>query len=234
MGRKKYTPEERTRVVASFVRAAARIIETDGLSGVSIRRVATEAGYNSATLYLYFNDLDELLTLACVSYLEGYCRELANTADQMQTPEETYFHTWEVFCKHAFSLPEVFYHLFFAEHSVAVNKTVDRYYRIYPSSLASLDGVINNMLHEGDLLDRNLSVLEPLADEGHIDAADVPLVNELTICYFYRMLSKRCQQIRDARDDAGESPRDVGQRDASIVEGLTRQFLDAAHFLLAT
>ena len=231
MGRKKYTAEERTRIIASFVRTAAHIIESDGLSGVSIRRVATEAGYNSATLYLYFKDLDELLTLACVSYLEGYCRELANTADQMQTPEETYFHTWKIFCKHAFSLPEVFYHLFFAEHSVEVNKTVDRYYRIYPSSLDSLDGVINNMLHEGELLERNLSVMAPLADGGIIDPADVPLVNELTVCYFGRILSKRCQQVREARDGSDESPADVGQRDADTVEELTNQFMDAAQFL---
>lgn len=232
LSRKKYTTEERIRIIASFVRAAAHIIETDGFGGISIRRVASDAGYNSATMYLYFKDLDELITLACVTYLKDYCHELANTADQMQTAEQTYVHTWEVFCRYAFSLPEVFHHLFFAEHSVDLNKTVDRYYRIYPNFLDSLDGVINDMLHAGELHDRNLSVLEPLAEEGLIRSCDVALINELTVAYFGKMLAQRCKQLHDKSGGPGESPEDVGTCDVEIVSELTAKFMEAVHFLL--
>lgn len=232
MGRKRYTPEERLRITSSFVRAAAKLIETEGVEGVSIRRVATIAGYNSATLYLYFKDLDELVTLACITYLEDYCRELSHTADQMQTPEQTYLHTWRLFSKYAFSLPEVFHHLFFSTHTVGMNETIDRYYRIYPSFLDSIDGVVNNMLHEGDLAQRNLLVLEPLAQEGIIEPEDVPLVNQLSISYFGRLLEERCRQVRESGGKVGESPEDVGTRDVEDVERLTNEFMTATHFLL--
>lgn len=42
------------RIMAFFVEATEKILKEDGLSGVNIRRIASEAGYNSATLYNYF------------------------------------------------------------------------------------------------------------------------------------------------------------------------------------
>ena len=60
MGRTKYSNEERRTIVATFIQAAQNIIDTDGLESVSIRRVSSEAGYSSATLYLYFSDASEL------------------------------------------------------------------------------------------------------------------------------------------------------------------------------
>ena len=82
MGRSKYSPEERERIITTFIRAAREIVDLEGVENVSIRKVASLAGFNSATIYLYFKDLDELITLASISYLENYCRTLA--ADILQ------------------------------------------------------------------------------------------------------------------------------------------------------
>lgn len=46
-----------------FIDAANQIIENEGIESVTIRKVADIAGYNSATLYNYFNDLNHLLFL---------------------------------------------------------------------------------------------------------------------------------------------------------------------------
>ena len=42
-----------------FVEATEKILREEGIPGVTIRRIAAEAGYNSATLYNYFQDLDD-------------------------------------------------------------------------------------------------------------------------------------------------------------------------------
>lgn len=51
----------RQRNRAYFLDAAKHIIITEGVEGVSVRRVADAAGYSFATLYKYFADLNELL-----------------------------------------------------------------------------------------------------------------------------------------------------------------------------
>ena len=44
-----------------FIDAAFSIIETEGVENITIRKVAGIAGYNSSTIYNYFEDLDQLV-----------------------------------------------------------------------------------------------------------------------------------------------------------------------------
>ena len=116
MGRMKYTEEERSRIMITFIRATRKIIDTEGIRQVSIRKIANLTGMNSATMYLYFPDSDVLITMASMGYLERYCRTLAADMAKMTAPEEVLRHTWDVFCRYAFEFPDIFYHIFFAFH----------------------------------------------------------------------------------------------------------------------
>lgn len=44
-----------------FVNAARRIIETEGMEGISARKVSQMAGYDASTLYNYFESLDHII-----------------------------------------------------------------------------------------------------------------------------------------------------------------------------
>ncbi len=59
------------RIKGYFLDAAKHLLRTKGLQGVSVRSVASLAGYSYATLYNYFKDIKELL-FRCV---EDFCRE---------------------------------------------------------------------------------------------------------------------------------------------------------------
>ena len=132
----------------------------------------------------------DLITLASMSYLENYCRTLAADIPRLQNAYEIYLHTWKVFCLHAFSHPLIFNHLFFRPHSKPLEETVLRYYEVYPSQLAVTDGPVREMLLAGDLATRNQKVLAPLAQEGFFPAEHLPLINDLTICYFRKLLEE--------------------------------------------
>ena len=93
MGRMKYTEEERSRIMISFIQATRKIIDTEGIDQVSIRKIANQTGMNSATMYLYFSNADVLITMASMGYLEKYCRTLAADMTKMTTPEEVLRHT---------------------------------------------------------------------------------------------------------------------------------------------
>lgn len=44
MGRNRYTPQERNKITATFIRCTREIIDLEGIQQVSIRKVAQTAG----------------------------------------------------------------------------------------------------------------------------------------------------------------------------------------------
>ncbi len=75
--------EERMR--RYFIDAAKSILKGEGLRGISVRNIASEAGYSYATLYNYYSDVKALI-FDCVSEFQEECRqyvenECTKTAD---------------------------------------------------------------------------------------------------------------------------------------------------------
>lgn len=188
MGRIKYSPEARKKIVASFVEATASIIEQEGLDAVSIRKVASQAGYSSATMYLYFKDLDELITMSSISYLRDYLSELAADAHVMVTNESKYLHTWSLFCKYSFANAPIFLHLYFKDHNEPLGDTIKEYYSVFPNELDKISGAVLSMLLTGDLYERTINVLDPYAEELGYTPEEATMINEITIGYYRTLL----------------------------------------------
>ena len=188
MGRAKYSEEMVNEITASFVTAAKEIIREEGIEAASIRRIAARAGYSSGTLYLYFEDLDELITMSLITYLNGYTHDLAATAREGETPSERYLRSWRLFCKHGLLHPREFLQLFYGFQTRSMNAIAKRYYELFPEELQDVDGIILSMLLRGSLKERNKTVLEPLAKELDFPAHDTTIINDLTVAYFYSYL----------------------------------------------
>lgn len=216
MGRIKYSEEERRKMMTSFIRVTREIIDVEGIEKVSIRKIASLTGYNSATIYLYFSNVDELINLSSMSYLEKYCRALAADMPLMTSAMDAYIHTWELFCNHAFSQPHIFHHLFFTHHKTPLEETIDTYYTLYPQQLSNISGPIYEMLKGGTLEARCKVIIDPLVEEGLIKAEHAELINTMTICYFRQLLEERCNAT-----------------DSSILAAqLTKKFMEALKLLL--
>lgn len=65
------------RTMIFFIEATKHILQEDGYDHLTIREIAQRAGYNAATLYHYFRDLDELIIYGSVGFLSDYVRLLA-------------------------------------------------------------------------------------------------------------------------------------------------------------
>lgn len=50
--------EKRKRIMSYFINATIELMEKEGIENLTIRKVAEQAKYNSATLYHYFSNLD--------------------------------------------------------------------------------------------------------------------------------------------------------------------------------
>ena len=177
-----------------FIECASEIIASDGIHGLSIRKIAKSMDCYTGNIYYYFENLDELLLFACVDTLRDYTAALleAEASAEAFTPRERYMTSWTLFCRHAFSNPESIRHLFFSAQSARLKPVIQEYYRLFPGEFGDMPQCLQQMLLEADLSCRNLAVLQPVL-EGKIPPHELVLRNELTIAAFYMLLTQRIQ-----------------------------------------
>jgi len=176
---------QRKRMLAYFVEATNKIIEEEGIEKVTIRNVADVAGYNSATLYNYFEDLDHLIFFTSVKYLKEYSLELSEIIGSSDDALEVFLKIWECFCKFSFRKPQIFYNIFFSKHKNKLRDTISEYYSLFPEDLGKNHGEVLSMLRCKSIFDRNKIIMKRLVDDAIIKAEDLDIINK-TIVYSYQ------------------------------------------------
>ena len=66
---------KKKRVIRFFIDAAKQIIEKEGIDKITIYSVSDLAGYSSASLYNYFQNIDELIGITATELVQPYVRE---------------------------------------------------------------------------------------------------------------------------------------------------------------
>ena len=205
---------QKNRVMIVFIEAAESILRKDGIDGLSIRKIADAAGYNSATIYNYFQDIDHLLLFASVKYIKEYIVALADFLNDDMTSMEKYFAIYEVFNQYAFSSPEIFYNLFFGKHSDKMPEVLSTYYLLFPDELAIHRGSVKKMLSEGNIFLRDKNVVCNLIDDGYIKEENADYVVQLIVRTHQSFLHEACLA--------------QGELD---VKAHSRKFMDIMHFI---
>ena len=116
-----------------FIEETYRIISTEGREALSIRRLARDMHCNSANIYRYFKDLDELVTYASLRYLTAYLGDVAVCYAKSETTYQTHVAVWDCFSRHAFANGPIFDNLFFGRHSRMLNDIIKNYYAMFRS-----------------------------------------------------------------------------------------------------
>lgn len=156
------------RVMMYFIEATEQIILTDGIENISIKKIAELAGYNSATIYNYFENLEELILYASIHYLKIYLQDLKKEIKDTMTSKEIYIKIYEIFTKHSFARPEIFNTLFFGKFSNQLEKVISKYYEIFPKEFQNQNDVIKEMLSQHDIYKRDIPLIEAMIKEGSI------------------------------------------------------------------
>lgn len=185
--------QQRCRTKANFITAAIQIMQEDGLSALSIRKIAERAGYNSATLYYYFSNFEELCIFSCMSLVDEYAKTLPQYLAQASSSQENYLKLWECFCIFSFRHPEEFWLLFFKhlEDGEKITEYFKEYYRIFPENWTDQVHEYEEILTSGDLYQREyLSLVKSLGSlAGKISDEDIHRINEMNILIYRGMLA---------------------------------------------
>ena len=138
-----------------FIEKTYRIISTEGREALSIRRLARDMHCNSANIYRYFKDLDELVAYASLRYLTAYLDDVAVCYDRSETTYQTHIAVWDCFSRHAFANGPIFDNLFFGRHSRMLNDIIKNYYAMFPEDLSVLAPSIASIFREGSFNNRD-------------------------------------------------------------------------------
>lgn len=176
-----------------FVEATEKILKEEGVPGVTIRRIAAEAGYNSATLYNYFQDLDELILFGSVCFLRDYLLDLTRHLKPEMTSLERYRTIYQCFNERAFQDPEIFYNMFFGRYSAKLGHVIQVYYLdLFPEELQGLPADVREMVVRGTLVERDQVVMESLVKEGFVAAERAEDTLEIIVALHGSYIHRAC------------------------------------------
>ncbi|MCP1109464.1 TetR/AcrR family transcriptional regulator [Ohessyouella blattaphilus] len=178
-----------------FIETAREMIEAEGIDQVSVRKIADKAGFHNSTIYLYFEDLDELLMLASIKYFREYSESLEHLSNQAQSPTKNFLAIWDLFNRSIFRKPKVFYNFFFGKRSQNLKEILNLYYDIlFPEERHRFSAEIETMYFGNNLKERSLRILRPLIEEETaVTEENLDMINEITISCVKYKLEQKCQ-----------------------------------------
>ncbi len=171
---------QRKRTMTYFINAAHEILEEEGIKKVTIRKVAKKAGYNSATIYNYFENLDHLIFFAAMRYIKDYTLALPKYLKDADNALDRFLKVWECFCHFSYKKPEIYYAIFFPDLDKDLEDYVIEYYKLFPEELGSQTKDISNMLLKHNIYKRGMMTVNECVKEGFIRDKDAESLNEMT------------------------------------------------------
>lgn len=194
---------QRKRMMSYFIDATDELIGEVGISGITLRKVADNAGYNSATIYNYFENLDHLIFYAAMRNIKDYAQALNTYLLDARNSMDKFLKVWECFCDYAFDNPEIYNAIFFPNLEKHTEYYLTEYYDFYPADLVSMDENISAMLLKRDIRKRGeVNVLE-CVKEGYIRPEDGEKLNDMSLLIFQGILIRSLNNMityEDARN----------------------------------
>lgn len=179
---------QRKRTLRYFIDAAAQIIDEEDIDAITIRKVADIAGYNSATLYNYFENLNHLVSMAALKFVRDYIEALPTYIKRANNALEKTLLVWECFCYHSYKKPKIYTAIFVKDLNRKFPNYIKEFYEIYPEYLEKMPEDISLMLTKDDIYDRSLVLLKECAYEGFVHEKDLMEIDEMTFFIYKGMV----------------------------------------------
>lgn len=184
----KMSEKHRKLTINHFINAADELINEIGIENVTIRNIATRAGYNSATIYNYFENSDHLIFFGAMKNIRDYALSLNLYLANAENAMDRFLKVWECFCNYAYLKPDIYNAIFFPKLSKNLEVYVSEFYSLFPEDLGIHHDTISTMLLKGDIHDRGMTTVMDCANEGFIDPVNADRLNDMTLIVFEGML----------------------------------------------
>lgn len=178
------------RAIASFVGATEKIMLEEGISKVTIRKVSDIAGYSSATIYSYFENIDHLILFSSLKFLDDFIKSIPEYIEDKEKSIDIFKAVWKCFVHFAFRRPEVFRVMFFSKLDDVTSDFYTQYYCIYPINDEGYPKNIQKMLRATDIYKRNSILMANAVEDGFISSEYKDEISEMIIFIFESLLNR--------------------------------------------
>ncbi len=206
---------KKIRTIKVFIDAAAQIIEDEGIENVTIRKVADIAGYNSATIYNYFDNCNQLVFFAAARFMKDYIDEMPDYIDRGETEFEKLLLMWECFCYHSFQKPKIYHAIFIDDIGGRPGNLLENYFQLFPEDLNSPPQELIPMLKATDFSRRTSLAIIPLVENGTFSEEMAREIDEQIRLIYQGMLSLIINNRR---------PHDPDQNTEKVMKHIKRIF----------
>lgn len=177
-------------MMTHFINTTIELIDDIGIRNVTLRKIADKAGYNSATIYNYFENLDHLIFYAAMGTIKDYSLALPGYLKESENAMDTFLKVWECFCDYAYKEPDIYNAIFFPQLDNNLDYYMEEYYEFFPMDLEDLDIHVSTMVLRGNIKKRARSTVMGCVDEGYIDPKDSEKFNDMTLLIFEGFLKR--------------------------------------------
>ncbi len=137
-----------------FIEAAKKIINEEGISNLTVKKVADLAGFASATLYNYFTDLNDLFTYCSRDYWEECKEYVVKTAVDNNGIKEKIITSSRSYCEYFINNPNAFELIFL--------KDFDEIPEESPEVVLLLIKILHEGVEAGLIPEKRLKMIENL------------------------------------------------------------------------
>lgn len=164
---------KRMRVIKYFINAATEIAREKGIENITIREVADLAGYNSASMYNYFDSLDRLKAYTSINLVVDYLNDASKLHKQVSNPAERYVKIWKCYCGHAFKNPSAYSYVYSKEAPPAVFDYIKDYIELFPDAIKDVNDDLFTLFADNDIDKQDIMLIQDCIDAGFFAAEDI-------------------------------------------------------------
>lgn len=173
------------RIMTYFIEAADQIIQSEGIGAVTIRKAADLAGYTSATLYNYFDNINHLVFMAVMANLEEYNAAIPDYLAGCTNSVDRYMAVSECFSEYAYTEPEIYELLFFSQQGDKLEEYTRQYYELFPEkNVVNNSSPLSKVFNINNIYQRSRIMLEDCVKDGFITSENTDLFNEVAMMVF--------------------------------------------------
>ncbi|MDO5411019.1 MAG: TetR/AcrR family transcriptional regulator [Lachnospiraceae bacterium] len=156
-----------------LIQCVCSAFENGTVSDLKIRDIAKQAGCAPSSVYQHFENMDKLIAVASVCFLDTYTLEYSQMLNRVKNIKDSYLTGWDIFCKHAFARPDIYYKLFWEYSDEVFEEAVTEYYEIFPlTPPEELPAQYYLTFLSGNVVERDYVYLRSMASQGIISIED--------------------------------------------------------------
>lgn len=201
---------KKSRMTRYFIDAVITLSDDIPVDAITLRQVAAAAGYNSATLYNYFQNMNQLIAFTLIDRMSRIWIDASKLQGQLDGSLNHYLGQWLAQCRESFQHPQLFLYFFQLEEKAQIYQRIPDYFAVFPEIREQLSPGLLAQTEETDFARKNQNILLPCVTEGYFLSVDVENLIAAADILFGGILLQSCAIAQIPR------PRSTTRRSSSV------------------